>query len=296
MLALLCANPVYGQKPLKRPPKPNTSTNTTIKKPAQSKPKPAKGYINGHEWVDLGLSVKWATCNVGASSPSDYGNYYAWGETRTKSRYDEDNSVTYNMPQQDYITNRRLVYDAIKDDYDDLGSFDDFNEKLDDENNRRVVYDAIKDDYDDVGTWNYFNNKLKQPEAEDIGISGAIGASIAGNSSYDAARANWGGTWRLPTWSEIDELVDKCTRTWTTINGHSGYKVTGPNGNSIFLPAAGYRNGTSLFNAGEIGSFWSATPYGDDSGSAYCLTFGSGDFVRNWGHRLYGQTVRPVSE
>ena len=41
--------------------------------------------VNGYEWVDLGLSVKWATNNVGADNPSDYGGYYAWGETRTKS-------------------------------------------------------------------------------------------------------------------------------------------------------------------------------------------------------------------
>ncbi|MCD8303544.1 MAG: hypothetical protein LUC86_01770, partial [Prevotellaceae bacterium] len=129
------------------------------------------GYINGHEYVDLGLSVKWATCNVGGSYPSVYGDYYAWGETSTKSSYDEDNCKTYNVSM----------------------------------------------------------------------------GSIAGNSSYDAARANWGGTWRLPTADEIDELIDKCDWEWTTRGGHAGYKVTGPNGNSIFLPAAGWRYGTSLY-------------------------------------------------
>ncbi len=178
------------------------------------------GYINSHGYVDLGLSVKWATCNVGASSPSDYGNYYAWGETRTKSDYSESNSVTYGKSM----------------------------------------------------------------------------GSIAGNSTYDAARANWGGTWRLPTRSEIDELISKCKREWTTQGGHNGYKVTGPNGNSIFLPAAGWRYGTSLNGAGEDGDYWSATPYEDSAYSAYYLHFYGGLFRRNWYGRHYGRSVRPVSE
>ncbi len=205
------ATPIFGQEPLKRPPKPNTSTSTS---------KQTRGYINGHEWVDLGLSVKWATCNVGASSPSDYGNYYAWGETRTKSEYTENNSVTY----------------------------------------------------------------------------GKNFGSIAGNSQYDAARYNWGGTWRLPTKEEIEELVNKCTRVWTTLNGKSGYKVTGPNGNSIFLPAAGYRYGTSLYGAGSNGLCWSATPDESTTLGAYSLNFDSGNFGRSWSGRDLGGSVRPVSE
>ncbi len=180
----------------------------------------ATGTINGHEYVDLGLSVKWARCNVGASSPSDYGNYYAWGEIRTKSEYTENNSVTYGRRKR----------------------------------------------------------------------------SIAGNSQYDAARANWGGTWRLPTTSEIYELISKCTRVWTTMNGKSGYKVTGPNGNSIFLPAAGYGDGTSLYYAGSDGYYWSATPSEGDTGSAYYLDFGSGHFGWGWYGRGRGRSVRPVSK
>lgn len=68
--------------------------------------------INGHEYVDLGLSVKWATCNIGASSPEDYGNYYAWGETNTKNEYNPDNSLTYNVPVSDFSGNS--YYDVAK--------------------------------------------------------------------------------------------------------------------------------------------------------------------------------------
>ena len=176
--------------------------------------------INGHEYVDLGLSVKWATCNVGASKPEDYGNYYAWGETGTKSSYTDDNSKTYG----------------------------------------KQMYD------------------------------------IKGNSLYDAARANWGGTWRLPTKAELEELNNKCTWKWTTQNGVKGYKVTGPNGNSIFLPAAGYRYGSSLYYAGENGYFWSSTSYESNSFGACRLYFGSSKLYVYSNGRGYGQSVRPVSE
>ena len=175
--------------------------------------------INGHEWVDLGLSVKWATCNVGASSPSDYGDYFAWGETSTKSSYTENNSKTYNKPMGD----------------------------------------------------------------------------IAGNSQYDAARANWGSTWRMPTEKEFIELSVKCTWTWTSQGGHSGYRVTSKtNGNSIFLPAAGARGG-SLNYVGSSGYYWSAGP---DSNTRGCnLIFNSSNrFPQGALNRAYGFSVRPVSE
>ena len=188
-----------------------------------------RGVINGHEWVDLGLSVKWATCNVGADAPSDYGNYYAWGETRTKSEYTEANSVTYDL--------------------------------------------SI--------------SKLKS--------RGIIGTDGNLTPAYDAARVNWGGTWRMPTLDEMKELKEKCTWTWTSQGGHNGYRVTGSNGKSIFLPSAGYRYGTSLYNAGSYGYYWSATPY-SDSYYAYYLDFYYGNYNWYYSYRFYGRAVRPVSK
>ena len=179
-----------------------------------------RGRLNGHEWVDLGLSVRWATCNVGASSPSDYGNYYAWGETKTKSSYTEGNSKTYNVVMPD----------------------------------------------------------------------------ISGEPKYDAATANWGEGWRMPTDEELEELIDKCDWQWTTQGGHNGYKVTGPNGKSIFLPAAGWRYGTSLNYAGDNGSYWSSTPGGSDTLNAFNLSFDSGNHSVDWGNRILGLSVRPVSD
>ena len=178
--------------------------------------------INGYEYVDLGLpsGLKWATCNVGASSPEEYGDYYAWGEVETKSEYTIDNSKTYGKSMSD----------------------------------------------------------------------------ISGNSTYDVARAKWGGSWRLPTKKELEELESKCTWKWTTQNGMEGYKVTGPNGNSIFLPAAGCRDGSSLYGAGEYVFCWSSTPYESSDDLAYVLIFGSAIRDVYFDYRNRGQSVRPVSE
>lgn len=119
---------------------------------------------------------------------------------------------------------------------------------------------------------------------------------IAGNAQYDAATANWGGTWRMPTINELNELRTKCTWTWTTQNGVNGYNVEGPNGASIFLPAAGYRLGSSLYDAGSDGYYWSSTSYESDSGNADALYFDSSSHDVGSIRRYGGLSVRPVIE
>ena len=176
--------------------------------------------------VDLGLSVKWANHNVGAAAPEEYGNYYAWGETRIKLEY----------YWEDY-----------------------------------KYYNSSTDDFDNIGS----------------NISG---------TSYDVAHVRWGGGWRMPTLNEIKELINKCSWQWTTVNGVNGYKVTGPNGNSIFLPAAGYRLGTELYYRGSNGIYWSGTLYENISYYAYFLNFGSGNRYWDYNSRGYGFSVRPVTE
>ena len=173
---------------------------------------------NGYEAVDLGLSVKWATMNLGADSPEDYGNYYAWGETSKKSSY--STSATFNVSMNDF----------------------------------------------------------------------------SGDETYDAATANWGGSWRMPTSTEIKELIDNCTWTWTTQNSVNGYIVTGTNGNSIFFPASGYRSGSKSYYGGSNGYYWSSTPRGGYYNyDAYNLYFSSGGgYYREYTTRSFGLTVRPV--
>ncbi|MBR5832398.1 MAG: hypothetical protein IKY79_07270 [Bacteroidales bacterium] len=178
------------------------------------------GTINGHDYVDLGLpsGLKWATCNVGANTPEEYGNYYAWGETTTKSSYTDDNSLTYGRNMGD----------------------------------------------------------------------------ISGNVNYDAATANWGNSWRMPTKAEMEELRDNCTWTWITQGNVNGMKVTGPNGNSIFLPAAGIIEGTSYYDIGEFPCYWGSTPYEGNNDYAYVLCYENDCYVSRIS-RVAGFPVRPVS-
>ncbi len=111
----------------------------------------------------------------------------------------------------------------------------------------------------------------------------------------DAAHVNWGGDWRMPTYDELKELKDRCTWTWTTHNGKKGRRVTGPNGNSIFLPAAGYYNNGSLNYAGSDGDYGSSSLYTGDPLIAYYLYFDSGSvYMYHYGHRCFGRSVRPV--
>ena len=101
----------------------------------------------------------------------------------------------------------------------------------------------------------------------------------------------------MPTYAELNELRNNCTWTWTTQEGVNGYKVTGPNGNSIFLPAAGDRVGSLLYHAGSDGSYWSSTPDDDGhDGNACSLYFRSSDHNMNEYSRRYGRSVRPVLE
>ena len=183
-------------------------------------PTPASSTINIGDAVDLGLSVKWATCNVGATRPEDYGDYFAWGEISPKTSYTEDNSKTYGKSMED----------------------------------------------------------------------------IGGDSRYDAATANWGSGWRLPTASECNELVHKCTWTWTKLNGVNGYEVKSKkNGNSIFLPAAGDCWGDTPDDQGSISRYWSSTP--TDTFLAHDLLVGIGCCSEAGGCSRYGGlSVRPVAE
>jgi hypothetical protein len=190
---------------------------------------------NYHDYVDLGLSVKWATCNVGADSPEDYGDYFAWGETSPKSTY---NWSTYKWCNASSSTLTKYNTDS---------------------------------------SYGTVDNKTQLAMSD------------------DAARANWGSSWRMPTHDEWKELRENCSWTWTTQNGVKGYKVTSKtNGNSLFLPAAGYRNDSSLSGAGSRGDYWSSSLGTDRPYNARYVSFYSGYVGWNYANRYYGHSVRPV--
>jgi len=229
---------VNGEKVSTKNPYTVTITSSTQFK-ANFKKEISTGVENGHNWVDLGLSVKWATCNVGATTPEGYGNYYAWGETKPKSTYGWStykycNGDRYSMTK--YCTNS------------EYGIVD----------NKTVL-----------------------------------------ELSDDAAHVNWGGSWRMPKKAEQEELMDtdNCTWEWTTQNEVNGYKVTSKkNGNSIFLPAAGYRFDSNLYYAGSNGYYWSRSLDASSSSDACYLDFGSSVVGWSNGSRCYGLSVRAVCE
>lgn len=197
-------------------------------KKAETKKAPSNGVNNGHEYVDLGLSVKWATCNIGANTSEEYGDYYAWGETATKENYSKKDYKFYDRGNRAYN----------------------------------------------------FQTSLKPED--------------------DVATTNWGGTWRIPTQAEIQELLDrsKCTWAWTTINGVKGYKVISKkNKNSIFLPAGGCYNEKEPYKDGLYGYYWSSSlDENGVKGVSYILFHENSKVSLAFDYPYYGFNVRAVCE
>ena len=190
-------------------------------------------FFKEREWVDLGLpsGTLWATCNVGADAPEEYGDYFAWGETKAKEDYSswstyfdrEDGSSTFKIYKDDGLT-----------------------ELL--------------------------------PE-------------------HDAATANWGSEWQMPSLDQIKELYNSeyTTVEWTVQNGVSGRLVKSKsNSNSIFLPAAGLYDVSGLDDTDSRGYYWSRSLYTSDSYYSYYLYVASNKFSWYANPRYFGQSVRPV--
>ncbi len=215
-----------------------------------------------YEYVDLGLSVKWATCNVGASKPEDYGDYFAWGETEPyyQSGYAQED------PQSHWKSGKSSGYGWSSYKYCKGSS----------------------------------STMTKYCDKSSYGYNGFTDGKTVLDLEDDAARVNWGGSWRMPTQKEFDELCNSsnCTWTWTTMNGVKGYKVvskkSGYAGNYIFLPAAGDRLDTYLDSVGSYGYYWSSSLYAGNPHYACSLYFSSGHYYTYGSSRGYGLSVRPV--
>ena len=190
--------------------------------------------LNGHTFVDLGLpsGIKWATCNVGATKPEEFGDYFSWGETEPKKNYEPKNYKFFFCDRK--AKKKKWTYSKYHKDSDTL-----------------VILEPCD----------------------------------------DAATANWGEGWRMPARDEMQELIDNCTSECTTINGVNGRLFTGPNGNTVFFPAAEleYKNYNSC------GYYWSSVLYQDSPYSAYNLSFTPGVAKVGAGStRSNGYSVRAV--
>ncbi len=195
--------------------------------------------------VDLGLpsGIRWASCNVGATTPEGYGYYFAWGETESKKDYSWTTYKYANVGERYHYKFTKYCTDASS---GDNGFID--------------------------------NKTVLEPED-------------------DAATANWGDVWRMPTDAEWTELREQCTWTYTTLNGVYGYQVASKtNGNSIFLPVAGFRNGTSLYLQGTRGYYSSSSLLENYSDNVWIVTFNHEEVYRHSNNRNNGLSVRPVQD
>ena len=190
------------------------------------------------EAVDLGLSVKWATMNLGASRPEECGDFYAWGETEPKSEY---NSTNYRF--------------------------------------------GLTSSASTLTKYSKKDNKAYL------------------DLSDDAAHVKLGGSWRMPTMREFQELLGGCKWTWTSNYKGTGVvgfiissKVPGHTGNSIFLPAAGYCSGTLHAQYGESGNYWSSFLMIDRAYFAWHLHYDIDKETVAYDYRHTGYPIRPVSE
>lgn len=154
---------------------------------------------------------------------------------------------------------------------------------------------SAAEDYGDYYAWGEIETKDSYTQQNSV-TYGMPMEDISGDPQYDVARALWGETWRLPTRDEQKELLDNCTWEWTSQNGVNGYLVTGSNGNSIFLPAAGYKENSSHTEVGEYGYYWSSTPQSNSNLGAYYLYMSSSSKLSYYYARVAGQSVRAVSE
>ena len=192
------------------------------------------------EVIDLGLSVKWASFNLGATAPEEYGDYYAWGETGPKRNFNWS------------------------------------------------VYQWCNGTYNSLTKYNTNNSY------------GAVDNKTVLDLEDDAAHIILEGSWRMPTDAEWTELIENCTWTWTTINGVYGRKVTsnksGYTDRWIFLPAAGYRNGTSLYDVRSWGYYWASSLDTDSPDLSWHAKFNSGDLYKVHQLRCLGKSIRPVTE
>ncbi len=208
--------------------------------------------IPAPEAVDLGLpsGVKWASCNLGANAPEEYGDFYAWGETSTKENFDDDEGAN---PYQWYY---------------------DYNDHL--EGYRVTKYCPSSKSSYWKGTGSVDNIRTLLPEDDVVSLT-------------------IGDNWRIPTKSEYDELIANSTITNTTMGGNSGKLFTSNiNGNTVFFPAAGTKQSSTLYNRGVCGTYWSSSLDIDDPDMAEFYSFSLGTHVSVGGYRSNGLSIRAV--
>lgn len=258
-----------GGKQMEIPVSSVTSISWYSNEPEETEPTTPDVSPAGVQAVDLGLpsGIKWANMNIGAESPEDYGDYFAWGET---TGYKDGKTYFSTGTYKYYLETTTTIPETT------------------DKDGFVVPEQTI--------TKSGYTKYVRSAHASNYGYDGFYDDKTVLDTEDDAATANWGGSWRMPTKAEQDELRTSCTWEWKELKGVKGYKVTGPNGNFIFLPAAGRRYGSSLYYVGGWGHYWSSSLGSDGSDLAYDLYFDSSRVFSSSSGRYYGFAVRPVCQ
>lgn len=235
--------------------------------------------------IDLGIGVKWLCCNVGAAHPAGYGNYFAWGESKQKIDYwDERIDKAYKAYHSQYSWDSYIFYEAgtARNIGDDISG------------SKTVTRDIqyIMDDGKTKGT--------KQ-------VKDSLDAAFyAWDKNYKALDKYKDNPWRMPKLSDVEALLAQCSSEWTMVNNIVGRKFTGPNGNSIFLPASGRFVNSSIVNKDAEGYYWTATirkgegsnpseNFGNRYAHYLCVSYKTAEDYYYW-ERYIGRTIRGVSE
>ncbi len=262
----LPVRPVQGFT--KAPAKKEAAKKAPAKKPAAvPEKKPADPNVGDtHEKVQLWKGGPyWATTNIGAEKPEDFGYYFSWGDT-----------VGYKRENKKWVATD--------------GSSSGFS--FEDNNTPSLYYCSdIGDKYWDDEDEDYDYNRFLKDQ-------GWITEDFVLAPGHDAAHVQWGGDWRMPTKQELLDLCKKCVWTSKRVNGVKGFVVRGKGAYasaSIFLPAAGEGYDSVLLDDGKRGAYWSSVPWAGDNAEAWSLeTYASRlDYVQSRS-RSFGRSVRPV--
>ena len=181
--------------------------------------------------VDLGLSVIWATCNLGASIPEEIGNHYAWGEAQPRPS-----------------------------------------------------------GFGDWSKYKYGSSSTSMTKYNNSSSYGTVDNKSTLEMVDDAARTLLGGSWRMPTKAEYDELVNGCTKSWVDRNGVTGVLLTSKNnGASIFFPL-------NALTQDEKGYYWSSSLYTSIPYNAweFLFTTDNSTYGTYYGDRFHGRSIRAV--
>lgn len=254
---------------------PKTETNdTSNEEVVTGQVEEVDSTVQCNQEVDLGLpsGTIWAGWNVGASAPEELGNYYAWGETKIKEDYTLETYMHFSKKDSSYLDIEICDIDT--------------------------TYLSVDTTYLKFDTTYLSDNTCTIDTCIiDTCIITDTVLTYSLKPEYNVALQEWQENWAIPTKADFEELIAVCTWHWIKYKGANGYKIVGPNGNAIFLPAAGYRSGKSLLDSGDGGNYWTISKPDTSDYIAWGFGFSEQHYdISESCYRIAGHSIRPVKQ